>query len=219
MKKLTTLLLAGSLLVGFSSVTMAQTTDNATISANATVVPDMAVGNESEDLNFGNILVNSAKFIDESDGSVDATAEGTSGEVDGITGGESRGYISIEIAGGVMVDLTLAVPSNLEDGSNTLQIGFGESGIDDESGNLNGRITQTKPSGTSNVISGGLASTMGVSVIFKTNDGNVWELEDPFPMPPSGKVYLALGGEVSATSDQALGSYAGDITLTATVAD
>jgi len=217
MKKLTTLLFAVTLLVGFSSVTMAQSSDNATISANANVVQDMVVGNESENLEFNNILVNSAKFIDATDGSVDASATGTGAAADGITGGETRGYFSIEIISGTNVDVTLTVPSNLEDGSsNTLQIGFDETGIGDETGNLNGLLTETEPTGTASVtaITGGAGSNF----TFASGDGE-WDLDSAFTMPSNGKVYLALGGEVSATSDQELGSYAGDITLTATVAD
>lgn len=211
MKKLTTLLFAVTLLVGFSSVAMAQSSDNATISANANVVQDMVVGNEFEDLEFNNILVNSAKFIDATDGSVDATT----GTADGITGGETRGYFSIEIISGTNVDLTLDVPSNLEDdNSNTLQIGFGETGIGDETGNLNGLLTETEPTGTESVsaISGGAGSNFSLA-------SGEWDLDSEFAMPSGGLVYLALGGEVQASSNQELGSYTGDITLTATVAD
>lgn len=213
MKKLTTLLFAVTLLVGFSSVTMAQSTDNATISANANVVQDMVVGNEFEDLEFNNILVNSAKFIDATDGSVDATT----GTADGITGGETRGYFSIEILDGTNVDLTLDVPSNLEDGSsNTLQIAFGETGIGDETDNLNGLLTETEPTGTASVT----AIDNGAGSDFSREPGTgVWDLDSAFEMPNSGIVYLALGGEVQASSNQELGSYTGDITLTATVAD
>ena len=216
MKKLTTLLFAVTLLVGFSSVTMAQTSeDDATITANANVVEDMVVGNESENLEFNNILVNSAKFIDAKDGSVDASAEGTGAAADGITGGETRGYFSIEITSGTNVAVTLTVPSNLEDdSSNKLQIGFDESGIGNENDNLNGLLTENEPTDTESVtaITGGAGSNFTL-----TSDD--WVLDSEFAMPNSGKVYLALGGDVSATSDQELGSYAGDITLTATVAD
>ena len=213
MKKLTTLLFAVTLLVGFSSVTMAQSSANATISANANVVQDMVVGTDFEDLEFNNILVNSGKFIDATDGSVDATT----GTAVGITGGETRGYFSIEIISGTNVDVTLTVPSNLEDdSSNTLQIGFDESGIGDETGNLNGLLTETEPTGTASVtaITGGAGSNF----TFASGDGE-WDLDSAITMPNSGKVYLALGGEVQASSNQELGSYTGDIILTATVAD
>ena len=214
MKKLTTLLFAVTLLVGFSSVTMAQSSDEATISANANVVDDIVVGNEVQDLEFNNILVNSAKFIDAEDGTVDASATGTAGTDDGITGGETRGYFSIEIAEGVEVNVELTVPSNLKDDSNnTLEIDFDESGIDDETGNLNGLLTEDEPTGTESVS----AITGGEGDDF-TYDNGEWTL-DNVEMPKSGKVYLALGGEVSATIDQQSGSYEGDITLTATVAN
>ncbi|MDR9408297.1 MAG: hypothetical protein RI573_05580 [Balneolaceae bacterium] len=213
MKKLKTLLFTATLLVGFSSVSMAQSTDNATITANANVVQDMVVGNEFEDLEFNNILVNSAKFIDATDGSVDASATGTGAAADGITGGETRGYFSIEIADGTNVDLTLEVPSDLEDGnSNTLTIDFSDTG--DGGTDLNGLLTETEPTGTASVT----AITGGAGSNFTLASGE-WDLDSAFEMPSGGKVYLALGGEVSASSTQTLGSYTGDITLTATVAD
>ncbi|MFD2532937.1 hypothetical protein [Gracilimonas halophila] len=204
MKKLTILLFAVTLLVGFSSVTMAQSTDNATISANANVVQDMVVGNEFEDLEFNNILVNSAKFIDATDGTVTAN---------GVTGGETRGYFSIEIISGTNVDLTLDVPLNLEDGSsNTLSIDFSDNG--DAGTDLNGLVTETKPVGNASVT----AITGATGSDFTLTTG-VWVLDSEFAMPSGGLVYLALGGQVTATSDQEVGSYTGDITLTATVAD
>lgn len=213
MKKLTTLLFAVTLLVGFSSVTMAQSTDNATITANANVVQDMVVGNENENLEFNNILLNSAKFIDATDGSVDATG----GFEDGVTGGETRGYFSIEIVEGTNVDLNMDVPSNLvDDDSNTLLIVFGTTGLGDESGNLNGLLTETEPTGTTPVSA--IVGGAGTDFSFDTGLGE-YDLDSAFSMPSGGKVYLVLGGEVEALSNQPLGEYTGDITLTATVAD
>jgi len=212
MKKLTTLLFAVALLVGFSSVSMAQSTDNATINANAKVVGAMAVGTVKQDLEFNNILVNSSKFISAIDGSVDADEATTSGTVDGVTGSESRGYFSISIVGGTSVDLTLEVPSNLVDDGNDLAIGFGRTGFNDDSGELNGIITETEPTGTTSVT----AITDGGGADFSDNDG---DFVNTFTMPAGGTVYLALGGEVNALANQELGTYTGTITLTATVSD
>jgi hypothetical protein len=212
MKKLTTLLFAVTLLVGFSSVTMAQSTDYATINANAKVVGAMAVGTDNQDLEFNNILVNSSKYIDATDGSVDADAATTSGTVDGVTGSESRGYFSISIVGGTSVDLTLEVPSNLVDDQNELAIGFGRTGFNHDGGELNGIITETLPQATTSVT----AITGGEGDDFSLSDG---DFVNTFTMPAAGTVYLALGGEVNALANQELGTYTGTITLTATVSD
>ena len=212
MKKLTTLLFAVTLLVGFSSVTMAQSSDNATISANANVVQDMVVGNDTNDIEFNNILIGSGKFINAADGTVDATAASTSGTVNGVTGGEARGWFDISIVAGTSVDLSLAVPSTLVKGEDTLDFSVGASGFDNE--DLNGLLTETKPTGTTTVT----AITGAAGTDFSFTDGT-WTLDTAFEMPAGGTVYLALGGETFAASDQELGSYSGDITLTATVAD
>lgn len=212
MKKLTTILFAGTLLVGFSSVTMAQSTDNATINANATVVQDMVVGNDTNNIEFNNILKGSGKFITAADGSVDAAAATTSGSVDGVTGGEERGWFDISIVAGTNVALNLDVPSNLLNGAETLSFSVGTSGFDNT--DLNGMLTATKPTGTTAVT----AITGGAGTGFTFGNGT-WSLDSAFTMPAGGTVYLALGGETFASTTQALGNYSGDLTLTATVAD
>ena len=214
MKKLKTLLFASTLLAGFSSVAMGQSTDNATINANANVVQAMVVGGETKDLEFKNILIGSGKFIDAVDGSADAAtanSEIIGAAVNGITGGESRGYFSIEIAEGITVDLSLDEPDELKDDEdNGLFVHFSING--DE---LNGLLTTTKPEGTTSVT----AIPNGESSNFAVFGGgpNQWNMRDPFTMPAGGKVYLSLGGTVVALNDQALGTYSGTITLTATV--
>lgn len=215
MKKVITLLFAVTLLVGFSSVANGQSSDDATISANANVVQDMVVGNDTNDIEFNNILRNSGKFINAADGTVDAAAATTSGTVDGVTGGEERGWFDISIVAGTNVNLTLAVPSTLnngDNGDNTIQFSVGTSGFDNS--DLNGLITETKPTGTTAVT----AITNGEGTNFTFSSGD-WTLDTAFEMPAGGTVYLALGGETVAASDQALGSYTGTLTLTATVAD
>lgn len=212
MKKLTTILFAGTLLVGFSSVTMAQSTDNATINAKATVVQDMVVGSDKNDIEFNNILKGSGKFITAADGSVDAAAATTSGSVDGVTGGEERGWFDISIVADTNVDLNLDVPSNLLNGAETLSFSVGTSGFDND--DLNGMLTETKPTGNTAVT----AITGGAGTGFSFANGT-WTLDTEFEMPAGGTVYLALGGETYASTTQALGNYSGDLTLTATVAD
>ena len=218
MKKLTTLLFASTLLVSFSSVAMAQSSDNETISANATVVQGMVVGGEQGDLDFKNVLVDSWKTID----ALDNTARATGGTVNGVTGGESRGFFSIEIVEGTPVDYSLAVPENLvgpgEAGSeatlpiefNTDNLPFGESTM------FNGALTTTDPAVTDDL---NLSLLMGGSNNdFSDPTTSPITLND-LAMPNGGKVFLVFGGTVKAADGQALGSYTGDLTLTATVAD
>ena len=209
MKKLKTLLFASTLLVGFSSVAMAQSSDNATINANATVVQGMVVGDDTNNIEFNNLLQFTSKEINAADGAVDAK--------DGITGGEERGWFDISIVAGTNVDLTLEVPSLLRnpdraiDRFNQLFFSVGTSGSDDN--DLNGMLTETKPTGTTEVT----AITNGAGTDFTFNDGT-WTLDSAFEMPAGGTVYLALGGRVELIL-QPVGSYTGTITLTATVND
>ena len=212
MKKLKTLLFTATLLVGFSSVSMAQSTDNATINANANVVQAMVVGGDTNDIEFNNILLNSTKFIDATDGSVDAEAR-TVGNVDGITGGEERGWFDISIAGGINVDVSLNITTQLKDENNN-SLGFSTSEKGFGYKELNGMLTETKPTGTTPItaIDGG----EGTKFSFLET---TWTLDNAFTMPESGTVYLALGGETFALTDQVLGTYSGDLTLTATVVD
>ena len=203
MKKVFTILAAVLLIAGLHSKALAQS-DASTTTASANVVQSLEVGAESQNLDFGNMLAGTAKTIDDADGAITLV----NGE--GVTGGEQRGYISIETADGSSVDLSLIVPSNLQDGSNTLtadfEVGLGPS--------LTGRVTDTKPTGTQTVdiYSGGAGSD------FSLTDG-VWSLDSPIIMPASGTLYLVLGGEVSADENQPVGNYLGDVTLTATITD
>jgi hypothetical protein len=216
MKVTAHILITTFLLVGFSSVTMAQSTDNATITANANVVQNMVVGGETKDLEFNNILIGSGKFIDAVDGSADAAtanSEIIGAAVNGITSGESRGYFSIEIAEGITVDLSLDEPDELKDDEdNGLFVHFSIN--NDE---LNGLLSTTKPEGTTSVT----AITNGESSNFAIFGGgpNQWNMRDPFTMPAGGKVYLSLGGTVVALNNQALSTYTGTLTLTATVVE
>ena len=214
MKKLTTLLFAVALLVGFSSVSMAQSTNNATINATATVVGAMAVGNESNDLVFNNVLVDSWK-------TVNAFTNGgiaTGGTVTGVTGGEERGFFSIEIVEGTDVDYSLAVPSTLGGPDTaTLPIEFNTLNLPvGNSGHLNGFLTATNPADTADL--SGAVHTGGGGSAFTHASASPITLGG-IAMPEGGKVYLVLGGTVKAAANQATGEYTGDITLTATVSD
>ena len=113
MKLIKRILLPVVLLAAWSPAALAQN-DAAGTTASANVITDLFVGNKTNALNFGNILVGSSKYLaaGSPDGSfVDATASGTGGSVDGVTGGEELGFISIKTNG--VVDIDVRLPGSL----------------------------------------------------------------------------------------------------------
>lgn len=219
-------------LLGFASVVSAQSTDNETITANARVLGTLKVGEQTNDLNFGNILINSAKRIQAVDGSVTALAAETNlsdaidgGEVNGITGGEERGWFDITADPGTELNVEVRILSRLSlSQAEVLYIVFTEDGRNPRNGpanTLNGLITETQPSGTNTLtpIDG------GAGVDFERLFGmSAWRLGsplffEPFEMPASGKVYFVIGGEVVAKADTSPGIYTGNIILEVSVPD
>lgn len=197
--------------MSLSSVAMAQE-QSATITANASVISDIAVGADKQNIDFSDIIVGTAKFISAFDQSVTLqNGEGVE------TGTEQIGWFDISVSTGVNVDLTLTVPTELSDGSNTLPISFDATQFN-TGADLNGFVTADDPSTNTSPsqVTGGEATS------FTPNNSGIdpteWNLDNPFTMP-SGTVYLVLGGEVSSASDQTVGSYSADITLTATITD
>ena len=211
MKNIIKNLFAIALLMSLSSVAMAQE-QSATITANASVISDIAVGADKQNIDFSDIIVGTAKFISAFDQSVTLqNGEGVE------TGTEQIGWFDISVSTGVNVDLTLTVPTELSDGSNTLPISFDATQFN-TGADLNGFVTADDPSTNTSPsqVTGGEATS------FTPNNSGIdpteWNLDNPFTMP-SGTVYLVLGGEVSSASDQTVGSYSADITLTATITD
>lgn len=214
-KTVSIFLLAVTVLVSFSSVALGQSNDDATIQATATVIAAMAVGEETQDLEFNNILVNSAKFISATDGSVDASAASTGGSGDGITGGEQRGYVSIESTAGTNIRVLLTLPTQLlhSDESNTLSIQFSTTGTNF---NLNGLVSANKPSGEETLTA--LAGSASGNWTFQEPNGTWNTTQSPsFVMPEGGKAYMVLGAKVVAGGFQTLGTYTGDIVVTASI--
>ena len=208
MKKVFTILAAVLLFAGLHSKALAQS-DASTTTASANVVQSLEVGAESQNLDFGYMLANTQKHVDFFKG-VTTLLNDT-----GIRGGEQRGYISIETAAGSSVDLSLAVPSTLKDESdNSLNIDFDRSIGTTVQSELNGRVSETAPTG----------STFEEVYAYENGDGNqfsfnsgTWSLNNSITMPASGTMYLVLGGEVSTNENQPVGNYSGDVTLTATI--
>ena len=218
-------------LLGFAPVVSAQSTDNETITANARVLGTLKVGEQTNDLNFGNILINSAKRVQAVDGSVTALAAETNlsdtiegGEVNGITGGEERGWFDITADPGTELNVEVRILSRLRlSQAEVLYIVFTEDGSTPVNGlnnTLNGLITETQPSGTNTLtpIDGGASDD------FERSGPTAWRLSSgsftqPFEMPASGKVYFVIGGEVVAKADTSPGMYTGDIELEVSVPD
>ena len=209
MKKIPTLLLTAALLAGLNSAALAQS-DASTTTASANVVQNITVGAESQNIDLGDIVAGTGKFISVHDGVVYLKDD------EGITGGEQRGYFSIETAAGTVIDISIAVPSTLEDGSNTLAVNF-DSGVNGSSNlYMNGKVTNQAPTGT--VAIANYSSGTGNHFTYNS-DTSTWDLNNDqlITMDTDGKVYFALGGQVTANENQPAGSYNGSITLTATI--
>ena len=209
MKKIPTLLLTAALLAGLNSAALAQS-DASTTTASANVVQNITVGAESQNIDLGDIVAGTGKFISVHDGVVYLKDD------EGITGGEQRGYFSIETAAGTVIDISIAVPSALEDGSNTLAVNF-DSGVNGSSNlYMNGKVTNQAPTGT--VAIANYSSGTGNHFTYNS-DTSTWDLNNDqlITMDTDGKVYFALGGQVTADENQPAGSYNGSITLTATI--
>lgn len=218
MKKIPILLFAGSLLAGFSSVAMGQSTDNETISANANVVQDLKVGEDKGSLEFGDVVVNSNKFIDAENGDVVST---------GITGGEQRGFFDVQMGGEPNINLEIEFPTILSAGTvfsgDTLPFySTSDSNSDGTQVNANAIVIEQAD------FNGNLNDDFGTnSLVNKTDwtiteDGNaiIANTTSAISMPSSSKIYVVVGGKVEAEDDQEIRSdYSANIHLTVTVAD
>ena len=188
---------------------MAQS-QGATITANASVISDIAVGADKQNIEFGKIIVGTSKYISAFYQSV------TLQFGEGTTGGEQIGWFDISVTTGVNVDLALSVPTGLSDGTHSMAINFYSDPFA-LTGSLNGFVTADDP----NSVTTANAVTGGESTEFTPNDElspTEWSLDNPFEMP-SGTVYMVLGGEINSGASQPAGSYTGNITLMATITD
>mgnify|MGYP002760340563 CR=1 FL=1 len=209
MKRIFTILAAVLLIAGLHSKALAQS-DASTTTASANVVQNITVGAESQNIDLGDIVAGTGKFISVHDMEVHLKDD------EGITGGEQRGYFSIETAAGTVIDISIAVPSALEDGSNTLAVNF-DSGVNGSSNlYMNGKVTNQAPTGT--VAIANYSSGTGNHFTYNS-DTSTWDLNNDqlITMDTDGKVYFALGGQVTANENQPAGNYSGSITLTATI--
>ena len=185
----------------------------------ATVITDLFVGNKSNALNFGNILVGSSKFLDsENPGGnyVDATASGTGGGVDGLTGDEELGFVSIETNG--VVNITVRLPENLKSSSdNTLPVDWTGGGQNGSGYNIRAGVADftdnTAPTGTISMMLG-----RNDWVLAATDNGNpIVEATSVDIGAAGGEIFVVVGGQVNAGTNQPTEVYQGNIQVTATI--
>lgn len=192
MKKTIKILVAAVLAVGFGSLANAQ---SASISANATVISEIAVANVNN-LNFGTVVAGQKKGIDKA-GNVSVST----GSALGTT---TRGEFTVAAQAGSDVRISFTLPANL--------IGPGDAVMPYA---LNWE-TDGPMGGTEY---GGIVVTqIGGGGLFITSDtfsfsGNSFPTFEAIEGTNSVRVFI--GGQVDATSATA-GSYTGTITLNAT---
>lgn len=191
MKNIRTGFLAILTIIALSSVTMAQQSDEATATANATVLQQIDVDQESN-LQFGNVSPGNAKSI---------TPSGVVGNFGVSSGTEGAAIWSVSKGADSEVTVALTTPENLSDNnSNSLLVDFESGGDDGDYAVL--ATTNDAENGTSFDATGTAPitqSTGDYSSFYSASSFNVF-----------------LGGKVSPTNDQASGTYSGDLTLKVT---
>nr|MBI1229443.1 hypothetical protein [Cytophagales bacterium] len=195
MKKTIKILTAAILAVSFGSLVHAQ---SATISANATVVSEIAVARVA-DLNFGTLVTGQIKTIFY-DGSVFVSTGSALGSA-------NRGEFTVAAAAGSDVRLSFNLPTNLAGpGASTLPIDFAWEDVSPF-----GSVT------SNNVLVVGQEGDQ--TQIFNPPLGPISVYDSSFPtfeaIAGTNSVRVFIGAQVDATGVSA-GSYTGTITLSAT---
>ena len=213
MKRISTILTALFLLVGFSTAVTAQSSDQATVTATANVAADLTAQNVI-DLDFGNILIGSSKFLDAGNQSFNPSA-------DGVSGGESFGVAQIDYVPGEIIDIQIVFPTTLSangvSGNSDMDFDNSYDGNGFSSSGINAILVDdtTIPDGSEN------QSLTILTGALKTDWSTVlgqWTLSD-FQVPDGGTIYAIIGGKVTADPDQAVGVYTGSITVNVAVPD
>ena len=195
MKKSVKILMAAVFAVGFGSLANAQ---SATISANATVISEIAVARVG-DLNFGTLVAGQSKAID---------YNGTVSVSTGTSIGTTRmGEFTVAAQAGSDVKLSFTLPSNLTgSGSTILPISFSW----DELG-----MYGPEPTNACRIV----IQEGGGAMFVDPTLGPISLIGNSFPtyeaIPGTNSVRVFIGGKVDATGVTA-GSYTGNITLSAT---
>ncbi len=193
MKKTVKILIAAVLAIGFGSFAKAQ---NASITANATVISEIAVTRVS-DLNFGTIVVNQKKFVSRM-GNPTTVSTGT------VIDNGGRGEFTVAAQAEADVTISLNLPTALTGPGGSLPIVFVET-VDSDFGDpyLQSTIYVNTQEGN-----GG----------YDIDPNSPSERFNSFPNFDIGGgvngVRIFIGGEVDATNATS-GAYTGTITLSA----
>jgi len=213
MKKITTILLfTVTLFAAFSTASMAQ--NDATTTASANVIAGFDV-TKTADLDFDNVVTGSSKFLD---------ADGLSVTSDYVTGNEGFGVVKIEYVAQQTVDVSISFPVKLKkdgiaDTDVTLAV---DNSADGNGGTGANAILAYKDAGNSTTIFGNVGES-DIQVVKTTTDWvdgpNNADFDnfniDNVSIPSTGKLYVVVGGKVTATQTQANEEYQGTITVTA----
>lgn len=211
MKKiLKTLLFNCLLIVGCSSLAMAQS--NATTTASANVLATLNVEG-IQSLDFGAVLQGKDKFMGAGGGQL------TVSYWDGIVGGATFGVVEIEYIENELLDIKIEWPTELSTPDNqTLNISFvPNTGVGPVGANAvltasNFSTGASIGNNTGSPLTGGDTADW-----VKTNTaGTIEEYEvSDISVPTGGTLYLLIGGYIQTGTGTAIGEYTGDLTITA----
>ncbi|MFD2532933.1 hypothetical protein [Gracilimonas halophila] len=216
MKKMPTLLFAVTMLAGFSSVAMGQSTsDDGTITAEAEVVDAISVTGITN-LNFGNVVAGSLTYIEPESGYV---GDLNSVELMGpATGGEERGIFKIDAGSNEVTNVQISFPDQLKnsDESEVLDTDWSFTSDGATVFVTDGAPTDGTFSGDPGSIVGGqqqywtlVSSTPGDEVVYENSDLSIPE--------GTNVVHAVIGGREDVAVDQPIDSYSGSIELNVSI--
>jgi hypothetical protein len=218
------------LTVGFTGSALGQSaTEELTASIN--ILSSVTVSSV-QPLTVGTVVRSTTKEIDFNDGAVSTTESGGNSA---IIGGEQRGIFKVSATTGAKLSFRLEVPQKLENGSNKLDIdysNFKDFALDESS--AESRAVQFNKDGSGGELFIGYAFERTPSSLeqfapaggFGNMDGDGFGNIDLTSKVKAENLtmngpdlYIFYGAKVTASADQAIGDYEGDVTLIATVRD
>ena len=215
MKYIKQILLIGALLAAWSPAAFAQ--NDATTTASANVLAGLDVS--GFELKFENIVTGTSKFLD---------ADGLTVTSGGVTGGEQFGTVKIEYAEGQSVDVAITFPKQLKkvgDVNTTLDV---DNSADGNGGSGANAVLAYKDTGTNTFITGDVEES---DIIYLNGGGKADWVDGPnnadfdnyfindVTIPTTGKLYVVIGGKVTASQTQDKAEYEGTITVSATISN
>ena len=224
--------LVGVLLFGLTLSSSGQSaTDNLTASID--ILSSVTV-ESVQPLTFGTVVRSTTKEIDFEDGSVSTTESGGN---TAITGGEQRGIFKVSTTTGANLSFRMEVPQKLTntaldeldiDYSNYKDFTLDNNSTDSRAIQFNSGTTNAElyigyafeqsPTTITQFVPGGGFGNDGSNDGFGTIDFTS-ETKGANLQMTGPELYIFYGATITATSDQAIGDYDGDVTLRATVED